>query len=337
MKAKATTIILLAMLLTHLASFAAGTGDAGDVKTLKPKDWTVPGVEMKMKLIPAGSFTMGSPTDEICRRGDEVPHEVKISKPLYMGAYEVTQRQFYKLMMPKDYNYKAWQYKRGPIADGAAYHFRPRPPGGRIMFHDSAVGGKLTLDKPMECVSWHRAREFCRKVTETERKAGRLPKGYIYRLPTEAEWEYACRAGTKGPYNVDGDYTKIAALKKFAWLSVCHGWGSDTGEVGKNRMPNAWGLYDMHGNVYEWCLDWYGQYAKGKATDPTGPAEGKEKAVRGGCFVLPRNPKSADLDKIVHPFLRSASRYRVPPDVGYYGIVGFRVVLAPVVATERQT
>jgi formylglycine-generating enzyme required for sulfatase activity len=183
----------------------------------------------------------------------------------------------------------------------------------------------------MECVSWHRAREFCKRLTEAEGEAGRLPKGYVYRLPTEAEWEYACRAGTDGPYNVAGDYATLAGVKKFAWLSICHGWTSNTGEVGRKRLPNAWGLYDMHGNVYEWCLDWYGPYAKETVSDPTGPTKGTEKVVRGGCFVLPRDPKDSHLDRIVHPFLRSASRYSVPPGVRYYGIVGFRVVLAPAV------
>jgi formylglycine-generating enzyme required for sulfatase activity len=327
MPSRATVAGTLAAVLACGSTLAAE--GAGAMKKLEAKDWSVPGIEMEMKLIPAGSFTMGSPESEMCRRDDEVQHRVRISKPFYMGAYEVTQRQFYKLMMPKDYDYEAWQFKRGPIADGAAYHFRPRPPGGRIMFRESAVGGKLTDLNPMECVSWRRAREFCAEVTETERKAGRLPEGYVYRLPTEAEWEYACRAGTDGPYNVDGDYTKLAGLKKFAWLSVCHGWTSGTGQVGKNRAPNAWGLYDMHGNVHEWCLDWYGPYAGGAVTDPAGPATGKEKVVRGGCFTLPRDPEKADLGKIVHPFMRSASRYCVPPDVRYYGIVGFRAALAP--------
>ncbi|MHC4198391.1 MAG: formylglycine-generating enzyme family protein [Planctomycetota bacterium] len=326
MATRASVAATLVVVLTCISALAADNAEA--MRKLKAKDWKVPEIELKMKLIPAGSFMMGSPGTEMCRRKDEVRHRVSISKPFYMGVYEVTQRQFYNLMMPKDYDYKAWQFKRGPIADGAAYHFRPRP-GERIMFHDAALGGKLTDLNPMECVSWERAREFCRKLTEAERKARRLPAGYVYRLPTEAEWEYACRAGTDGPYNVKGEYTNLAGLKKFAWLSVCHGWTSSTSEVGRNRTPNAWGLYDMHGNVYEWCLDWYGPYARKPVTDPVGPATGKEKVVRGGCFVLPRKPESADLTKIVHPFMRSASRYRVPPEVRYYGIVGFRIALAP--------
>jgi len=306
------------------AGLAPADDSAGLMKRLKAPEWVVPGLELKMRLIPAGTFLMGSPQDEFCRRDDEVQHEVTISRPFYMGIYEVTQRQFYRLMMPKDYDYEAWQYKRGPVAEGAAFHYRVDN-GGRILTGDGALGGPLNLDNPMECVSWHRACEFCKRLTEIEGAAGRLPDGYAYRLPTEAEWEYACRAGTTGPYNVEGDYTTLDGLRRFAFLSYCTGWTSTTGKVGGGRKPNAWGLYDMHGNVYEWCLDWYGPYSKGKTTDPTGPPEGTEKVVRGGCFAC----VGSELEKTVHPFLRSASRYSVPPDAGCYGIVGFRVVLAP--------
>ena len=332
MKTYKATIGIIALLA---CSTALAADDAAGMKKLVAKDWTVPGITLEMKRIPAGSFTMGSPKNEAHRRNDEVQHEVKISKPFYMGVYEVTQGQFYKLMMPKDYDYKAWQYKRGPVADGAAYHFRPRPHG--IMFHDSSVGGAVELLNPMECISWERSREFCRKITATERKAGRLPEGYVYRLPTEAEWEYACRAGTKGPYNVDSDPTNIKSLKKFAFYGGNDRWQTRTSKCGDHRLPNAWGLYDMHGNVYEWCLDWYGAYDQGEATDsatstssgqasspqadPIGPAEGKEKVVRGGCFFL--------TDDNAQLFLRSASRYSVPPEVNFYGIVGMRLVLAP--------
>jgi len=125
--------------------------------------------------------------------------------------------------------------------------------------------------------------EFCGKLTKIERRAGRLPKGYVYRLPTEAEWEYACRAGSKGPYNVKADYTSITSIRKFAWVDDFNWVNFSTRAVG-TRTANARGLHDMHGNVYEWCLDWYGPYAKGKATDPTGPATGTEKVIRGGCF-----------------------------------------------------
>jgi len=318
MKTRTTTLAALALLLACNCALA---GNVEAVKKLKAKDWAVPGIELKMKLIQAGTFTMGSPKSEKHRRDDEVQHKVTISKPFYMGIHEVNQRQFYKLMMPKDYDYKAWQYKRGPIAHGAAFHFRKRPRG--IIFRDDAVGGPMTDLNPMECITWNRAYEFCRKITEIERKAGRLPEGYVYRLPTEAEWEYACRAGTDGPYNVDIDYTNIKNLKKFAFYGGANWWVSYTSKCGDHRLPNAWGLYDMHGNVYEWCHDWYGPYEKGKATDPVGPAKGKEKVVRGGCFYLN--------DDNAHTFLRSACRFSLATDINFYAIVGMRLVLAPAI------
>ncbi len=326
MKAHATMLATLALLAAHTAHAA---NDAATLKKLEADHWTVPGIELEMKRIPAGTFMMGSPEDEAHRRADEVRHEVTISKPFYMGVYPVTQRQFYKLMMPKDYDYEAWQYKRGPLHDGAAFHFRERPgrPGaGRIIFGDAAYGGPLTDLNPMECITWERANAFCRKVTEIERKAGRLPEGYVYRLPTEAEWEYACRAGTEGPYNVDIDSSDIEDLRKFAFFGGANWWVSFTSKVGEGRLPNAWGLYDMHGNVYEWCHDWYAPYETSKTprVDPTGPAEGTEKVVRGGSFYL-------EDEQMAPAFLRSASRYAVPPDVDFYAIVGMRLVLAPAI------
>ena len=336
MKAQMTRFAILAFLLTGAAAFAAG--DAAAMKTLKAPDWTVPELDLQLKLIPAGEFVMGSPGDEMCRRDDEVSHRVKLGRPFYMGVREVTQREFYKLMMPPDYNYAAWQFKRGPIADGTAFCFR-YPTGKGLIFKDSAVGGALTDLNPMECVTWARAMGFCAKLTEIESRAGRLPAGYVYRLPTEAEWEYACRAGTKGPYNVDGDFTTIEGIRKFAWVDDFNFTVYGTRAVG-GRKPNAWGLYDMHGNVYEWCMDWYGPYAKGAVADPAGPPDGKEKVVRGGCFSGIEKKKETTKDneqlaKSVHPFMRSASRYSVPPDLGYLAIVGFRVVLAPEVEGKK--
>ena len=326
MKKNASLAILLAVLWGASASFA------GEVLLPEGADWTVPCVSMKMKRMPAGQFTMGSPADEMCRRDDETQHRVTITRPFYMGVYEVTQREFYKLMMPPDYDYDAWQFKRGPLGDGAAFCFR-YPTRKGLITGDGAVGGELTDLNPMECVSWHRAMAFCTKLTEMERQAGRLPKGYVYRLPTEAEWEYACRAGTKGPYNVEEDHASIGSIRKFAWVDDFNWVNYGTRAVG-TRKPNAWGLHDMHGNVYEWCLDWYRPYAGGPATDPTGPATGNEKVIRGGCFSgwdtqKGKLSQSEALARQVHPFMRSASRYRVPPGLGYLTIVGFRVVLAP--------
>jgi len=271
---------------------------------------------------------MGSPTDEEFRREDETQRKITISKPFYMGVYEVTQEQFYALTIP-DYDFEAWRHFRGPIADGGAFHFRKQPPGVNHIY-----GKELQSDFPMECFSWTRAVNYCKDLTAIERKAGRLPDRYEYRVPTEAEWEYACRAGTTSMFNVDVDVEKLKAeaesskgdLSKqkylntfaFAW-SVNPRW-SRTDKVGNGRKPNAWGLYDMHGNVAEWVLDTYAPYSEREsATDPvyfTDEAN-QEKVIRGGSIAGG------------FPFMRCAVRYSIPYDVDYYGFVGLRIVLAP--------
>jgi len=333
---KRTFTILLAIIL---GGGGVLSGDvAAQIAQLKAEEWTVPTLGMKLARIPAGSFMMGSPQNEADRREDEVQHEVTISRPFYMGVYEVIQKEYYDIMLP-DFDHDSWMYLRGPLHAGAAFHYRERAvPSWR-----SWMGSKeMKLRYPMECVTWHKARQFCRKVTQRERKAGRVPKGYVYRLPTEAEWEYAWRAGEKGPYNVkpegdDADVLKSAEyLKSFAVID-----GGKTRKVGE-RTPNAWGLYDMHGNVYEWCLDWYGDYPTGKVKDPTGPTEGRLKTARGGCFTgppphsPPGNAPRGDAAGDAGAFMRSASRDKFDPDANFYAILGFRVVLAPEVRSEKK-
>jgi formylglycine-generating enzyme required for sulfatase activity len=304
--------------------------DVEGMKALKASSWTVPGIEMKMARIPGGSFTMGSPASEEFRREDETQHKVTISKPFYIGVYELTQEQFYKLTMP-DYDLEAWKHFRGPIHEGGAFHFRYQPPGVNHIY-----GKQLHLQHPMECVSWTRAVRYCKALTAIERKAGRLPRGYEYRLPTEAEWEYACRAGTRGMFNIDVDIKKLKAEEKsskgdlakqrylntFAFAFSPNPRWSKTGKVGNGRKPNAWGLYDMHGNVAEWVLDSYAPYGKKRvAVDPVyfSTAAGQEKVVRGGSIAGG------------FTFMRCAVRYTVPYDADYYGFVGLRVVLAPAI------
>jgi formylglycine-generating enzyme required for sulfatase activity len=162
-------------------------------------------------------------------------------------------------------------------------------------------------DLPVEQVSWDDAMAFCRRLTERERAAGRLPDGYVYTLPTEAQWEYACRAGTTGPYAGDGN------LDDMGWYSQNS--GNTTHPVGQKR-PNAWGLYDMHGNVWEWCRDWYGNYPGGLVRDPTGPASGSYRVNRGGCWNYPATE------------CHSASRYFLGPGDRLY-FFGFRLALSP--------
>jgi len=154
---------------------------------------------------------------------------------------------------------------------------------------------------PVDSVSWNDAADFCKKLSEKTRQA--------VRLPTEAEWEYACRAGSKTGFSF-GDAEE--ALGDYAWYRANS--GDTTHPVGQKK-PNAWGLYDMHGNLYEWCANWYGDYPKGALTDPQDPASGKERVLRGGSWS--HGPDNC----------RAAYRYRITPDFRYINF-GFRVVVS---------
>ena len=160
-------------------------------------------------------------------------------------------------------------------------------------------------DRPVEEVSWDDAMAFCRKLTERERAAFRLPEGYAYTLPTEAQWEYACRAGTTGDY--------AGNLDSMGWYDQNS--RRTTHPVGQ-KQANAWGLFDMHGNVWEWCADWYGNYPGGSVTDPTGVPSGSDRVYRGGGW---NDTASA-----------SHSAYRNGSEPGRREIFrGFRLALAP--------
>ena len=129
-------------------------------------------------------------------------------------------------------------------------------------------------DRPVERVAWDTVMEFCVNLTARERAAGRLPPDYEYTLPTEAQWEYACRAGTTGSY--------AGAIAAMAWYDANS--GGQTHPVAQ-KQPNAWGFHDMHGNVQEWCADWYGGYAGGRVDDPTGAVSGQFRVMRGGAWT----------------------------------------------------
>ena len=160
-------------------------------------------------------------------------------------------------------------------------------------------------DRPVEQVGWDLVMEFCLKLTARERAAGRLPEGYGYTLPTEAQWEYACRAGTTGIY--------AGEIGAMAWYEANS--GNQTHPVAQ-KQPNAWGLYDMHGNVFEWCADWYRGYPGGAVRDPSGPPAGQFRVLRGGSWDASAG------------FCRSALRHWKPTSGGNASI-GFRVALAP--------
>lgn len=182
---------------------------------------------MQLTLIPPGEFMMGSPVSEDESQKTEIPHRVKITKPYYLGIYEVTQAEYQKIMGEKP----SWF-----SSDGR----------GR-----KRVAGKNTSQFPVDSVSWHDANVFCRKLTERE--------GKTYRLPTEAEWEYACRAGTTGPFHFgninNGRFSNSDGRHPYG-TNVKGPFLARTTKVGSYK-PNAFGLYDMHGNVYEWCADWF--------------------------------------------------------------------------------
>ena len=168
-------------------------------------------------------------------------------------------------------------------------------------------------ERPVERVSWDLAMVFCSRLTERERAADRLPEGYAYTLPTEAQWEYACRAGTTGLHAGD--------IEAMAWYDA----NSDeqTHPVAQKRA-NAWGFHDMHGNVSEWCWDWYAGYPGGNASDPAGPPVGMFHVLRGGGWGSSAGG------------CRSALRWWSPTNGGGV-VIGFRLALAPQIGTPRPT
>ena len=198
-------------------------------------------IGMKLALIPAGEFLMGSPdSDSEAESGEKPQHNVQITKPFYLGVHEVTQGQYQQVMGSNPSRFK----QSGETA-------------------------------PVETVSWEEVQEFCRKLSAlpTEKAVRRQ-----YRLPTEAEWEYACRAGSTSRYYF-GD--SAANLDSHAWHSGNS--GATTHPVGQ-KQPNAWGLYDMHGNVLEWCNDWHGPYQSAAVRDPGGAGQASVRVLRGGGF-----------------------------------------------------
>jgi serine/threonine protein kinase len=249
---------------------------------------------MRLVRLEAGEFLMGSPEQEKGRRSDEGPrHRVRISRAFLMAATEVTNGQFQQVM-----------------------GFTPS---------QASKTASRSLVLPVESVTWWEAVEFCRKLTEKEQKEPWARKGWGYRLPTEAEWEYAARAGVETPF-------AFGHLLEFGRRGIYkpvegddYGVGGNPAraptfpeEVGK-RQENPFGLQDLHGNVAEWCEDWYSSSYPTTAEvrqDPLGPPDGERRVIRGGSFALPASA------------CRSAARSSLRPD-GRRADVGFRVVYAP--------
>ena len=192
--------------------------------------------------------------------------------------------------------------------------------GDRTAYGETNYG--TDLSRPVEEVSWNDATNYCGQLTQRERAAGRIATNSGYRLPTEAEWEYACRGwtSTRFSYGDDPGYMTpegvtvgYTNLTNYAWYSDNS--SGTTHPVGQ-KLPNPWGLYDMHGNVWEWCQDWFETYPGGIALDPQGPATGSYRVIRGGLWiVIARRCRSA-IRSLNYPDYRST-------------FIGFRVVLAP--------
>jgi formylglycine-generating enzyme required for sulfatase activity len=236
------------------------------VMTLAAMETTAEEIEnaigMKLRRIPAGRFTMGSPKEETARLDSEGPqHEVEITRAFYLGKFEVTQGQ-YRQVMGENPSYFS--------QDGKG---------------KEKVAGKDTDNFPVDSVSWEDAVAFCRKLSEMpkERAAGR-----VYHLPTEAEWEYACRGGATS-YQIFHFGNSASSLQANFVGHTVYGkveggpWLQRTTTVGSYR-PNGYGLYDMHGNVGEWCADWHSKdyYANSDLKDPQGPQNGDRRVLRGG-------------------------------------------------------
>ncbi len=238
---------------------------------------------MAMVWCPPGKFMMGSPMTEKDRDDSEVQHEVTLTQGFWIGKTEVTQAQWSAIMGTKLAYFPAKTVVRWKV-------LKWQVPVWRQDF----LANRWQL--PVETVSWDDCQDFCKKT------------GSGFRLPTEAEWEYACRAGSTGPIAGTG------VLNEMGWY--CGNSADKTHQVGRKK-PNAWGLYDMHGNVWEWCQDWCERYPADAETDPTGPVAGGRRARRGGSWF------SSSW------FCRSAYRSRNEPDDSSEDL-GFRVVLPAV-------
>ncbi|HUF64265.1 MAG TPA: formylglycine-generating enzyme family protein [Verrucomicrobiales bacterium] len=261
------------------------------------------GVELTLCWCPPGTFLMGSPASEAGRRADEIQHEVTLTRGFWMAKTETTQGQWAALM-----------------------------PDNPSIFKGESL--------PVDSVSWDEAKAFAVALTERVRREGKLDAGWEFRLPGEAQWEYACRAGTATAYFTgDGD----EALQRAEWhagnsggktsrvegwlhtLPLIAGWFKGKRE-GKTRAAgkkkeNAFGLQDMHGNVWEWCEDGYGAYGAGSVVDPISPPDGPFRVLRGGSW------------SDVADWCRSACRSWHWPGFRI-GAQGFRVCLVPGPAAE---
>jgi sulfatase modifying factor 1 len=288
----------------------------------RPIALTMQNAELRLIWVKPGSFEMGSPVSEKGRKADEGPQTlVTLTEGYWLGATEITIGQWRSVtgMSLRD-------KVNNMLNDETLYDFAGKKSRIRdMMGFDKNAPDKIIANEnnglPMYFVSWYEAMDFCTKLTAQEKAKGRLPEGYAYNLPTEAQWEFACRAGTSGPlYN---DLSGDEGLSGIAW----YGKNSGQNYIGKaegntkagprnagEKKPNRIGAYDMLGNLWEWCRDWYGPLPGGNLSDPSGPALGMYKINKGGSWGSGLNDE------------RAGNRAQNPPNEAS-AWRGFRVVL----------
>ena len=245
-------------------------------KDIKTKTITVDDIEYTFCWCPPGEFTMGSPKSEERRFAIEKQHLVKLTKGFWLLESEVTQEMWETVM-------------------------------GTTAVDQGGNSGRMDIGPhyPMYCVNWDECQEFCRRLSKQS--------GEQITLPTEAQWEYACRAGTDTPFGGTNDIASMGNCE--SGLNVLLDIHPINLKV-KTKRPNHWGLYDMHGNVWEWCSDWNDVYPSSPQTDPKGPKEGTERIIRGGSHLTRSQ------------YCRSACRGSLSPTFRGEGL-GFRIALIP--------
>jgi len=248
-----STLVIADANATHDGNYSVVVSNAfGSVESpsyqLASSIHTVPSAaNLEMLWVQPGTFTMGSPTGEAGRSSNETEHNVTLTKGFYLGKYEVTQAQYEAVMTGNTNSLSATpsQYSGNP-------------------------------NRPVEKVSWDDVQIFLTRLNAAEQTAGRLPAGWSYVLPTESQWEYACRAGTTTAYSWGATIASSNANYSSSGIS-------QTADVGQ-YAANPWGFFDMNGNVWEWCADRYGTYPAGPVTDPPGAASGSYRVERGGSW-----------------------------------------------------
>jgi len=326
--------------------------------------------------IEPGEFEMGSPSGEPGRSDDERMHLVKITKPFYIGKFEVTVNQWNmlqsealkrdeKFLLPDDlkeliirlkkeseskakiqpnplalnpndrvYTVKALEQVVSILEKKLEKNQEANKKKQQVLWTDKSIHAfskkledfiRTRKFLPLTDVSYPQAKSFCWRRTEQAWKSSTIPKSMVFRLPTEAEWEYACRAGLPGVCGLEEGDTLSGMNANLDGGKKAYIIGKETYLINKEQLvstavtrskypPNIWGIHDMHGNVYEWCHDYYGSYPDAPTIDPLGPIRGRERVIRGGSFLSTAHQ------------CRSAARHAVEPS--WRGSeIGFRLVL----------